>query len=103
MIAAVILGGGLTLTASTPAWAMNNFIVNWVSVHGGGSVPFVCNHGMSYEASNTSVASYNNNCDVRVWVYDLSGNGQCISPDSNAAAQSAVIGRVYISTNSANC
>jgi hypothetical protein len=53
MIAAVILGGGLTMTVSTPAWAVNNFIVKWIGgPHLGGAIPFACDHGKSYDASN---------------------------------------------------
>src|SRR6266851_3184074 len=106
MIAAVILGGGVTAAVSTPAWAAgtNYFTVDWTGgPHPVGSTTFLCTHGMSYPANIAQVIGYKNNCAVRVWAYDRSGNGQCISPGKNATAQSSVIGRVYISTNTAAC
>lgn len=104
MIAAVILGGGLTAAVSAPAWAgTNNFVVDWVGINPG-STDFQCNHGQSYPADLTQVLGYHNNCAVRVWVYPPSGgNGQCIDPGKPAVAQFSTIGRIFISTNTAPC
>lgn len=103
MIVAVILGGGLAAAVSTPALAVNNFIVNWASLRGSGSDALACIHGHNYAYGNDFVASYNNHCDVRVWVYGLPGINQCVSPNSSASAQFAEVTRVYISQNFANC
>jgi hypothetical protein len=103
MIAAVMLGGGLTAAVSAPAWAgTNNFVVDWVGVNPG-STDFQCTHGKSYPTDITQILGYHNNCAVRVWVYNSSGNGQCISPGMNATTQFSTIHRVFISTNTAPC
>lgn len=106
MTVAVMLGGGLAAAMSTPALAVNNFIVNWASLRGHGSDPLACVHGHNYAYSNSSAASYDNHCDVRVWVYGAPGlldGPQCVSPNSSASAQFAEVSRVYISENSAKC
>ena len=105
MIVAVMLGGGLAVAVSTPALAVNNFIVNWANPRGQhGSDPLACVHGHNYSYANDWVNSYVNNCDVRVWVYgQQTGLNQCISPNSSASEEFGVITRVFISENSAKC
>ena len=66
MTVAVILGGGLATAVSTPALAVNNFIVNWASLRGSGSIDLPCVHGQTYYGVTDFAASYNNHCDVRV-------------------------------------
>lgn len=104
--AAAILGGALvTAVNSTPAFAVNNFIVHWGSPRGTGTTDEACNHGMSYGISTALIiGSFDNNCDVRVWAYDPNGFGQCINPGKQGvASNSQSIGRIFISDNSAPC
>ena len=106
MTVAVMLGGGLAAAVSTPALAVNNFIYHYVTLRGPGTEDLACVHGQSYNVSSSIAASvsYQNNCDVRVWVYDNAGsNPQCVSPGSSAGAAFAEAGRVWISENSAAC
>ena len=105
MAVAVMLGGGLAAAASTPALAVNNFLVNWASLRGHGQDALACVHGHNYAYANSFVVSYINHCDVRVWVYAPPGlDGiQCIDPNSSASAAFAEISKVYISENSAKC
>ena len=105
MTVAVMLGGGLAAAVSTPALAVNNFIYHYVTLRGPGTEDLACVHGQSYNVSSSIAGSvsYQNNCDVRVWVYDNAGsNPQCVSPGS-AGAAFAEAGRVWISENSAAC
>jgi hypothetical protein len=107
MAVAVMLGGGLTVAASTPALAVNNFIINWASVRGHGSIDIPCNHGTNSDDGTSFAATLINNCDVRVWVYPPAGidpgGPQCVNPDSSAPAAFAEISRIYISDNPAKC
>jgi hypothetical protein len=59
MIVAVMLGGGLAAAVSTPALAVNNFIVNWASLRGHGSDPLACVYGHNYAYGNDFIYSYN--------------------------------------------
>jgi len=103
IIIAVIFGGGLAMAVSTPALAVNNFILNWASLRGHGSIDYPCVHGQNYYNGTSFAVSYYNNCDVRVWVYYSVGGNQCVSPKSSASAGLPEVGRVWISENSANC
>lgn len=102
--AAVILGGGLATAMSTPALAVNNFWINWASLRGHGSIPLACVHGQNYYNPTSFAVSFQNNCDVRVWVYYIDPSvSQCVSPKSFASTGLPEVSRVWISENSANC
>ena len=102
--AAAILTSGLGVAVnSTPAFAKNDFRIDWASDPQFGTVFVACNHGHSTSVIVSHVIGFNNNCDVRVWAYDQSGNGQCVNPNSSAKSQFSEIRRVYISTVTADC
>lgn len=106
MTAAMMLGGGLATAVSTPALAVNNFIITWASLRGHGSIDIPCNHGTSSGNGTSFAVSLINHCDVRVWVYAPAGlldGPQCVNPNSTANAAFAEISRIYISNNSAKC
>ena len=105
MSAAAIVGGGLaTAVSGTPAMAAgDHFIVNWASVRAHGSDLISCARGQNVSYVNDFAARYVNNCAVRVWVYDPSGFGQCVSPKTSTDAQFAEIGRIFVSSNLTNC
>jgi hypothetical protein len=106
MTLAIMIGGGLAAAVGTPAMAVNNFIYHYNTLRGPGTEYLPCVHGQNYDVSSSvaASASYTNNCDVRVWVYDNGvNNPQCVSPKKSAAANFSDATRVWISQNSAAC
>jgi hypothetical protein len=104
MTAAAILTSGLaTAVSSNPALAADHFRINWASYPQFGTAYVDCTHGQGTPEHVGNVIGFTNNCDVRVWAYDRNGNGQCVNPNSSASSQFSEIGRVYVSTVSANC
>src|SRR5215468_1689221 len=82
-----------TAVSSTPAFAVDsNFIIHWINLRGAQTTDVACVRGMASPISSKGTAeTLNNNCGVRVWVYDPSGAAQCVSPHSAAGSDFAQI------------
>jgi hypothetical protein len=98
--------GLVSVTSVTPAFAVNNFVLFPVTEPPGGHNNFPCIHGDSYTNVPIDLISANNNCDVRVWMYQFAGGGGyniCISPKAQNFQFHRSYGRIFISLNSSHC
>jgi hypothetical protein len=96
---------GAILVFSTPALAVNNVRAYYDTMPLGGYYPYACYHGHSYQGIPDSTYRIDNNCDVRVWLYqnlDGSGYNFCVSPGTSFHPNRQYE-RLWISENSSNC
>lgn len=105
MTLALGIAGALTLSAG-PAFAVNNFKIYYASMPAGAHKDYACIHETNYQIPNFDWLSADNNCDVRVWMYEnvnAQGYNICISPGVQNYQLHRSYQWIYISNNTSAC